>query len=70
MKVLSKLESLKKLYVIEALDTHTEQELKQFLYEYWIKEVNEMTEHDFLTMVQNHFGQEWIEVNTNMEEVK
>ena len=65
MTVLSKLESLKNLYVIEAIDTHTNQELKQFIYEYWIKEVNEMTDNDFLTMVKNHFGEEWIEANTN-----
>ena len=65
MTVLSKLESLKNLYVIEALDTHTKQELKQFIYEYWIKEVNEMTDHDFLTMVKNHFGEEWLEENLN-----
>ena len=60
-----KLESLKNLYVIETLDTHNKQELKQFIYEYWIKEVNEMTDHDFLTMVKNRFGEEWIEANTN-----
>ena len=65
---LQKLKSLINLYSREIIDEFypfISQDIKNELYYYNLDQFKEMKNLDVIKIIKNHYGQEWIEANTN-----